>query len=153
MFIKVSKIAENVYQIENNDIPIDIDSLKGLLKEASIIDSLDLDKWLDTLDKKGENKFEVKSNKGTVVNIYEVEYPIPRNPNEETQMMAKNLDEYKDFITQNLFPGVESEEIVITTKNEIKRQKRIPDMTRSLSGVRNVKKGWREVLVTSRKMV
>ena len=148
MITKVSKIGE-LYQINNSNTPLDITSLRELLKESSNVSNMN--DWLDILDEKGNNEFELKTaEKGTVVNIYEVEYPTPSDPNKETQEMARAVDEYEDFITQNLFPGITPEDIIVTQrehKEDIKmgpgrffNEKELRDKAK------NVKRGWKRTL-------
>ena len=155
MITKVSKIGE-LYQINNSETPLDITSLRELLKESSTISNMN--DWIDTLDEKGENEFELKTaEKGTVVNIYEVEYPTPSDPNKETQEMAASVDEYEDFVTQNLFPGVMPEDIIVTQrehKEDIKEGlgRLFNEKELRERGKRGSKEHWKKVLSTTKTM-
>ncbi len=146
--VKVAKISDNLYQLDNNEIPIDNDSLKGILKESSSIEEASINNWLDELDDKGENSFKIsQSGKGTVVNIYEVDYPQPEDPNKETQEMMKYLDEYEDAISQQLFPGVPVDDVLVTTqKDEKEGQGRFFTEQELREKAKNVKRGWKERL-------
>jgi len=148
MITKVSKISEELYQINDSDTPIDSVSLRNILKYSSDIPENNVNTWLDTLNEKKENQFEVTSNKGTVVNIYEVDYPQPSDPNKETQEMSKHLDEYEDAVSQNLFPGVPVEDILVTTQDKVEGPGRFftEKELRDYSKNKNVKKGWRQIL-------
>ena len=149
MITKVSKIGE-LYQINNSETPLDITSLRELLKESSNVSNMN--DWLDILDEKGNNEFELKTaEKGTVVNIYEVEYPTPSDPNKETQEMARAVDEYEDFITQNLFPGITPEDIIVTQREHKEDIKMGPgrffnEKELREKGKRGSKEHWKEVL-------
>ncbi|MFA5398662.1 MAG: hypothetical protein WC346_21790, partial [Methanogenium sp.] len=145
MITKVSKVGD-LYQINEGDTPIDITSLRGILKETNITN---INNWLDDLDKEGNNTFEITADKGTVVNIYEVDYPTPKNPNLETQEISKHLDEYEDAISQQIFPGVPVEDVVVTTQESLKSK----DVNegrffneQELRDKANVKRGWKERL-------
>lgn len=142
MITKVSKIGE-LYQLNRSETPLDITSLRELLKESSNISNIN--DWLDRLDERGENEFELRTaEKGTVVNIYEVDYPTPSDPDKETQEMAASVDEYEDFVTQNLFPGVIPEDIIVTQREH---KKDGPVKLFNEQELRNYsKKYWREVL-------
>jgi len=143
MITKVSKVG-NLYQINEGDTPIDITSLRNILKETNI---KDINSWLDDLDKEGNNTFEITANKGTVVNIYEVDYPTPKNPNLETQEISKHLDEYEDAISQQIFPGVPVEDVVVTTQESLE-SKDVNEGSlfneQELRDKANVKRGWKE---------
>ena len=153
MINKISKISDNLYQLNGEETPIDETTLNGLLSESALLGVEDADKWHKELDKNGSAEFEdkiVTGNKGTIVNIYEVEYPAPANPNDETQEMSKHLDEYKDFVTQNLFPGVGVEDILVTTQTEEQKEQAKRKQFKE-SELQNWyrkfhKRGWREVL-------
>ena len=143
MITKVSKVGD-LYQINEGDTPIDITSLRGILKETNVND---INNWLDDLDKEGNNAFEITADKGTVVNIYEVDYPTPKNPNLETQEISKHLDEYEDAISQQIFPGVPVEDVVVTTQESLESK----DVNegrlfneQELRDKGNVKRGWKE---------
>jgi len=119
MITKISKIGQDIYSVNDSEIPLNQTSVINLGINLGVKDT---EKLMDDLDKKGS--IEIKTaERGTVVNVYEVEYPTPKNPDEETQEMAQHLDEYEDFITQNLFPGVESEDVVITTEESLEANK------------------------------
>jgi len=147
MITKVSKVGD-LYQINEGDTPIDITSLRSILKESNVKD--EINNWLDSLDKEGENTFEVTANKGTVVNIYEVDYPVPSDPNKETQEISKYLDEYEDAISQQIFPGIPVEDILITTKTNDAKEKgvqqgRLFNEKELREKGKNIKRGWKEL--------
>ena len=117
MITKISKIDSNNYSVNDSEIPIDKTSLINLGINLGV---KDIEEFTERLDREGSIELEDKTaGKGSVVNIYEVDYPDTGL--DEIQEMQSHLNEKNDLIGQNFFPGVKSEDIVITT------EKRIPD--------------------------
>lgn len=133
--IKISKVGEDLYQINNQEIPIDRQSAIELVASTGnsgevVMNHVDVTGFHELL--------EVTSNTGTVVNIYEVDYPQPKDPNKETQEMSRSVDEYNDFVTQNLFPGVSAEDIVV--------EMRQPDPKEHPQFVPKKRSSWRRLI-------
>lgn len=150
MVTKIAKIDDNIYQVNNGEIPIDTTSVRNLVQASGIEDVND---FMDKLDEKGNIELEdnfITANKGTVVNVYEVDYPQPKDPNKESQEMVSYLDEYEDAVSQNIFPGVSVEDVIITTRENLKNDKVGPGRFLNEQELRekagNIKRGWKERL-------
>jgi hypothetical protein len=140
MLNKIAKLNDNMYQVNECDIPIDITSARELIKSFGVED---INGFMDDLDSKGSIEFEEKfANRGVVVNMYEVDYSASRNSNNETQEMISHLDENTDFITQNLFPGSKVEDIIVELKN--KREEDFDNVKRNQFSRK--KSFWRQIL-------
>lgn len=118
--IKVSFISDNLYQINNEEIPLEEQQIKVLVNSLGLSDDRARE-IIDISKKEGSVILPIskESNKGVVVNLYEVDYPAPKDPNKETQELVSHLDEYEDFVTQYIFPGEEVKNMEVST---IKRQ-------------------------------
>ena len=121
--IKIAKISEGIYRVDDNDMPVDLTIVRQIAENYGGLSNVEASKWLDELDVKNENQLEAKANTGVVVNIYEVDYPPPRNPNDATQEIAKNLDEYKDAVSQQIFPDSQTEDVVVDLRKNLQPQK------------------------------
>jgi hypothetical protein len=77
MITKVSKISDDLFQINDCDIPIDRNSLDSLIKESSLITEKELREWSKMLNETGNNEFEDIFNTHNTSNAYEVEYKEP----------------------------------------------------------------------------
>ena len=121
MITKISKIDEDIYQIDDNEIPLDVTSTRNLIESLG---NQDINDVMDEIDKEGSIDLKT-AEKGSVVEVYEVTYP----DGEDIQEYVKK----KDLVSQDLFPGVESEDINVKVmpKNDLQV---------------NSKKSWREVL-------
>jgi len=84
--------------------------------------------------------------KGVVVDMYEVEYPVPANPLKETEALAEHLDEQNDFINQYLFPSTSTEDVLVTLQQ--REEDNAPDKQKALRNRSQpiAKQAWREVL-------
>lgn len=141
--IKISKLSGEMYQINDEEIPVGIDTVKDII--ASVDGD---DKVLEQLTEETPVEIIEKiANRGTVVNIYEVDYPAPSDPNKETQEMASRVDEYNDFVTQNLFPGVSAEDIVVEMRQPDKQGPGKLFNEQELRDKAHQKKSWRQKLL------
>jgi len=120
MIQKVSYLGEGLYQLDNDSIPLDEETLKRVVAEIhSDWGVTSLESWLKELKEKKESSLNVQSSKGVVVNLYEVDYPPPKDPRKETQQVAQYVDEPRDFITQYIFPSSTSEDVLIGLRSDI----------------------------------
>ena len=103
MITKISKIDDNIYQINQDEIPLDITSTRNLIESLG---NKDINDIMDKIDTEGSMEL-VTAEKGSIVEIYEVDYT-------EGENIQKYIDKKKDLVSQDLFPGVESEDIDIT---------------------------------------
>ena len=122
MIHKVSYIAEDAFQVDNETVPLDEQSLVQLAQEMGGWDEGSARGWVEQVKLKKVGELETEANKGVVVDLYEVNYPAPADPMKETEQLASHLDEHKDFITQYLFPGSDSQDIVVGTETEIEKR-------------------------------
>jgi len=118
MDITIKKTG-SLYQIDDNDTPIDINSLKEMLKSIGQIDDKEIQGVIDEVDENGEKKINGPSNKGVIVDLYEVEYPTPSDPEKSTQELASHLDEKHDFVTQYLFPDSTTDEVIVGLRQDL----------------------------------
>lgn len=72
---------------------------------------------------------------GVVVDMYEVEYPTPQNPDDETKNLEAYLDYNRDFVTQYTFPGSKSPDVIVGLRENL-LQNETP---------RNIYKKWNRV--------
>lgn len=122
---KVSYIGNWLYQIDNDTTPIDEESLKHILLESGL-DEVQAGTWLEEARMGEVKELDVTARKGVIVDLYEVDYPTPSSPQKETQELARNLDEEHDFITQYLFPGATTEEVIVGLRSDILSPKKYP---------------------------
>ena len=122
MIHKVSYIAEDAFQVDNETVPLDEQSLVQLAQELGGWDEGRARGWVEQVKLKKVGELETEANKGVVVDLYEVDYPAPADPMKETEQLASHLDEHRDFITQYLFPGSDSQDIVVGTETEIEKR-------------------------------
>lgn len=135
--IKISSVGENLYQYGEQEIPIDRETLLSILK-VEARENHSPESFVDDVDKNGSGEYEKKTaNKGVIVDVYEVEYPAPSNPMKETQELAKNLDEYNDFITQYLFPGSNVEDINVELHSQIEKDRQTKNASSPNDGIVN----------------
>ncbi|MCK9543229.1 MAG: hypothetical protein M0R03_14505 [Novosphingobium sp.] len=120
--IKIAKISENLFQVDDNELPISITEVRQIANGYGGLDNIEASKWIDELEEKGEHQLEAKANKGVVVNMYEVDYPPPQDPNKESQQVVKYLDEYDDAISQQVFPGVETKDVVVDLHKNLEKR-------------------------------
>lgn len=122
--IKIAKIDNDNYQVDDNEIPLSITDIRNVLTSYAGMSDIQASQWLDELDDKKENTFEEKiANKGVVVNMYEVDYNKPQDPNKETQEIAKHLNEYNDFVSQIVYPDTETEDVVVDLRKNLENNK------------------------------
>lgn len=113
----ISSIGSGFYQFDKNDVPLEEAQVSSLITDHFSFDPKKAASALRQLKEVGTLRISETSkrtaNKGTIVDIYEVEYPAPANPMKETEELASHLDEQEDFIVQNLYPGISSEDIAV----------------------------------------
>ncbi len=151
MMHKVTYLGNSLYQLDDNEIPIDREELLSLKKQSKKLTSEELTEWIEEIDKKGSGIIQSFANTGVVVNMYEVDHSEPLDPNKETQEIAKHLDEYKDFITQYIYPDTEIDDLVVTLRQDLKKEevsnedeKRQNSLKSSLKNKIN-NKNWRNI--------
>lgn len=146
--LKIAFVSDNLYQINNEDIPLEEAQIRVLINSFGISEERARE-IIENARKEGSVIISSKkeSNKGVVVNLYEVDYPQPKDPNKETQELASHLDEYDDFVTQYIFPGETAEDIEVGT---IKRLK-VNDKKSSICMGGFIQRSWREKLRNGRK--
>lgn len=143
--IKIAKISNDLYQIDDNELPIDITELRQVVSSYGGLSDVDVSKKLDELDEKSEISLEKQANTAVVVDMYEVDYPSPPDPMKETQEIAKNLDEKNDFVNQFIFPQAQTEDVVVDLHKNIKKQPTQKFNWRTLKQVQydpGVEEGW-----------
>lgn len=121
MNITIKKVG-NLYQVADNETPIDATTLREMIKSLSQKSDADVSKVMDNIDNQGETSLDVGNEKGVIVDLYEVPYTKPADPEKETQELARHLNEKKDFVTQYLFPGSTTNEVIVGLRQDI-----IPD--------------------------
>jgi hypothetical protein len=114
--IKITSLDNGFYQVDAADTPLDEAGLKHMVAAVSGWRPGDVDAFMTTLKAEHAAALTVTADIGTVVNIYEVEYPTPRDPNKATQELAGRLDEYDNFVSQQVFPDVKAEDILVKTR-------------------------------------
>ncbi len=114
----ITHLGNNLYQVNNEELVIDEIQVKNLIKSASQVSDVFVDSVVDSLQK-GNSATLKLANKGMVVNLYEVEYPAPKDPNKETQELAGRLNEYNDFVSQYIFPSSKPQDVIIGLKEEL----------------------------------
>lgn len=119
MITHITKLSSGMYQLDDNPVPIDQESLLALANKDYGFDSDSLDIWKRNLDAQGAAALETDASKGVVVDMYEVEYPAPMDPNKETEDLASHLNEKRDFITQYLFPQTETNDVIVGLREDI----------------------------------
>ncbi len=137
MIQKIAYLGNDLYQLDDNEIPIDGEELKHIARDISGMDDTKSEVFLDGVKTSGSGNLEVTANKGTIVNVYEVDYAAPADPNKETQQLGATVDEPRDFVTQYLFPGSSVEEVVVELRSKIDEEERHK---------KSAVKGWRNVL-------
>ena len=140
MIQKISYLGNELFQLDDNEIPVETADISRLAmhtgqcktEEESIA-------FVEAIKSKGEGSLQVESNKGVIVNIYEVDYPQPKNPRLETQELAGSVREVRDFVTQYVYPSTEVEDVVVVLRKDLEdgEKARTPKAS---------KKGWRQVL-------
>ena len=109
---KVAALANGEYKYNDQDIPLDKEGMSSLISTLTGADKTAANEIVDSMKDGAEVELdEANTEIGTVVDVYEVHYPKPADPAKETQEIASHLDEYKDFVTQYLFPGSEVNEV------------------------------------------
>jgi 8-oxo-dGTP pyrophosphatase MutT (NUDIX family) len=137
---KITYLQDSFFNINNSDVAVEELQIKNLLKSQANITDDEVDDWVKEIKEKGSKEFPIKeANKGVIVNMYEVDYPMPRDPNKETQEMASHLDDNKDFVNQYLFPGSETQDIIVGLRSDV------------LEEGEGKKKNWRDTLSNDRR--
>ncbi len=117
--LTIKHLGDFLYQVGDNTVPIDSSTLRGVLANILNLEDSEITKWVDDLESKGAKELIVKTGEqGVIVDLYEVEYATT-DPMKATQDLAKQLNEKEDFITQYLFPGSVTEEVLIGLRQDI----------------------------------
>ena len=145
MNITIKKVG-NLYQIDDNETPIDSATLRSTLASLTNSDDPKVSSIMDDIDEKSELSLEVTANTGIVVDLYEVDYPPPTDPEKATQDLASHLNEKKDFVTQYLFPDRHTEDVIIGLRQDLLENKKMPSQqgmeTQGITGKLNFKIAW-----------
>lgn len=139
MIHKITNLGEGNYQLDDNDLVLDRESIVRLATERGGLDQDVAQAWVDNISTTpGELKVEAAT--GVIVGVYEVDYDMPLDPSKETQALAGNLDDVKDFVTQYVFPSTDVEDVIIGLRSEVfdGKQKRVASSD-----------DWRDILNTS----
>lgn len=149
--IKVTSLKNGYFQLDNEEIPVDEPTLKALVASITGWDDAKVLTWLSGLAEGKEAQLRTKlADIGTVVNIYEVEYPTPKDPNKATQELAGRVDEYNDFVSQQVLPDIPAADVIVKTRaQDVKERgpqgpRTIPK--RSLPPTKSSAGGWRNIL-------
>lgn len=137
------KKTGNLYQIDDNEIPIDSTTLRETLTSLLQTDDVKVSKIMDDIDEKEETSLEVQGNKGVVVDLYEVDYQVS-DPMKETQNLAKSLDEKRDFVTQYLFPDSTTEDVLVGLRQDILKGQDQSQPTRGPREQKPTRLSWQE---------
>ena len=144
MNILIKKIG-NLYQIDDNETPIESSTLRSTLASLNQLSDAEVSKVMDDIDEKGELSLTAEANTGIIVDLYEVEYPTPPDPEKSTQELARHLDERKDFVTQYLFPDSSTEDVIVGLRQDLLENKKMPTpsaMNKETSSKLNFKIAW-----------
>lgn len=128
--IKLTSLGNDLYQLGSEEIPLEEAQIKVLINSLGLSEERARE-IIEKAQKEGSTIMSSKreSNKGVVVNLYEVDYSMPKDPNRETQELASHLDEYNDFVTQYIFPGKELSDIEVgTIDRDQKLKKKVSGM-------------------------
>ena len=124
MIHKITKLSSGFYQLDNNETPLDEESLLNLVLSSKEVSNMEeAREWVGGVEVEGS--LSIVGDTGVIVDIYEVDYPHPVDPKKETQELAFRLDEDSDFITQHLFPGADVEDVVVVLQEDINRSKKL----------------------------
>jgi hypothetical protein len=118
MFKMTIKKIGNLYQIDDNETPIDSATLRNTLASLTNSDDPKVSKIMDDIDEKEETSLEIQGSKGVVVDLYEVDYQSA-DPMKETQNLAKSLNEKRDFVTQYLFPDSTTDDVLVGLRQDV----------------------------------
>jgi len=132
MNIKIKKIG-NLYQIDDNETPIDAITLRETISSIMSFKDPETSKMMDNIDEKGEVSLNTDDAKGVIVDLYEVDYPAPADPQKATQDLAGHLDEKKDFVTQYLFPGSTTEDVIVGLRQDLLENKKMPGQSEMIT--------------------
>jgi hypothetical protein len=140
MLQKISYLGNELFQLDDNEIPVETTDIARLAiatgqcktEEESIA-------FAESVKTTGEGNLQVEANKGVIVNIYEVDYPQPKNPRLETQELAGSVREERDFVTQYVYPSTEVEDVVVVLRKDLEDGGKAHTPKAS-------KRGWRQVL-------
>lgn len=123
--LKITSLRNGYYQLNSNDIPIDKEQVTHIVN--SLVNKEKSTELLKSLEKTGTVDLSFSnikvSNKERIIDLYEVEYSAPADSMKTTQDLANHLDEKHDFVTQYLFPDTDSEDTVISIKDEARELK------------------------------
>jgi len=109
---KVANQGNGEYKYNDQEVSLDKEGMSSLISTLTGADKTAANEIVDSMKEGAEVEMdEANTEVGTVVDVYEVHYPKPADPMKETQEIASHLDEYKDFVTQYLFPGSNVDEI------------------------------------------
>ena len=132
--LKITHLGNSLYQIGDNDVPVTVDTLVQLVTSSLYQDDeLAAQEWVAQLDKEGTKELPMKTaDKGVIVDLYEVDYTSP-DPMKDTQELARHLNEKEDFVTQYLFPGSETDEVLIGLRRDILHEQQKPQLVTETS--------------------
>lgn len=126
--LTIKHLGNFLYQIDDNTVPINSNTLRGVLSNISSLEDSEITKWIDDLESKGTKELMIKTGeRGVIVDLYEVDYTFT-DPMKETQELARQLDEKKDFVTQYLFPGSTTEEVLIGLRQDLLPDQKEPPL-------------------------
>ncbi len=126
--LTIKHLGNFLYQIDDNTVPIDSNTLRSVLSNILSLEDSKITKWIDDLESKGTKEIMIKTGEiGVIVDLYEVDYTFT-DPMKATQELARQLDEKKDFVTQYLFPGSTTEEVLIGLRQDLLQEEKEPPL-------------------------
>jgi hypothetical protein len=101
IIVKVTSLGRDIYKVGDNDVPVGKQELEAIVKSSNSIFEDEHKFWAALLaDKEAELK--VTADTGTVVDMYEVDYPAGAADND----IAMSVDPEKDLVSETVMPGV-----------------------------------------------
>ena len=143
MLQKISYLGNNLFQLDDSTIPLETEDIKRLAMDAGKMSECQAKAFLEKLESSGEADPETTAATGVVVNVYEVDYAPPKDPNLETQQLGSTVRENRDFITQYLFPSTNTQDVIVGLRKDLEEHgggDRMPKNKKTSL------KGWRKVL-------
>ena len=102
---KVAKLENNLYQIDSSDMPIDIVSVREIIKSVGGMNDVTASQWLDELDEKNNHIFK-EADATTIIKMYEVEASVEED---NVQVADDNL------VSQTVVPNTPVNKVTINT--------------------------------------
>jgi 8-oxo-dGTP pyrophosphatase MutT (NUDIX family) len=112
--IKITALEDDIYQLNDNEIPIDNEELNGIL--SSYVPPEKIEKVSQQLkqEKTVEIPLEKQADTGVVVDMYEVDY----NPTDKPEAtISQSLDRDKDLINETVIPNTDVSKVHMTVGN------------------------------------